>query len=163
MVRVLAVGIGKPGTGINKGTLHQEPDRVPYKKVSCSWQVAWVSAPMPSIAARRCRAVCRCAARWLVSISRTRAEILRCSCTASAWRASYCQSSSKTCVLCILFSPRARHVTRESPGTLERQAGAGLAVLKALTIVAQGGELNKDLHLTTFSVRSCLAPASRRA
>jgi len=57
------------------------------------------------------------------------------------------------------FLPQGGRVSRESPGTPEHQARAGLAVLKALTIVAQGGGLNKGLHLTTFSVRSCLAPA----
>jgi hypothetical protein len=58
------------------------------------------------------------------------------------------------------FLPQGGRVSRESPGTPEHQARAGLAVLKALTIVAQGGGPNKGLHLTAFSLRSCVAAAS---
>src|SRR5262249_53494476 len=72
--------------------------------------------------------------------------MLRCSCVARDWRASYCQSSSKTWVLCIHFSPMEGRVSREVPGTPEYQAGVGLAVLKALTIVAQGGRPHKSLQ-----------------
>src|SRR5262249_56786719 len=54
--------------------------------------------------------------------------------------------SSKTWVLCIRFSPMEERVSRELPGTPECQAGVGLAVLKALTIVAQGGRPNKGVQ-----------------
>src|SRR5262245_62595270 len=72
--------------------------------------------------------------------------MLRCSCEARDWRASYCQSSSKTWVLCIRFSPMEGRVSRELPGTPACQAGVGLAVLKALTIVAQGGRPHKSVQ-----------------
>jgi len=51
-------------------------------------------------------------------------------------------------------------VSRESSGTPECQAGVGLAVLKALTIVAQGGGPNKGLQPTpTASARAFAAAA----
>ena len=65
MVRILTIGIAKPRAGIDKGPLPLGYCGVVYRKVSWSCPVAWASAPIPSIVARRCRAVCRCAARWL--------------------------------------------------------------------------------------------------
>jgi hypothetical protein len=61
-----------------------------------------------------------------------------------------------------IFSPW-RSVSRGSPDIPECQEGIGLAMLPALTIVAQDGGPNKGLQATANSVRSSLAPAVRRA
>jgi len=161
MVRVFAIGKANHALDIDKARSHLALSLRYIQEASWSCR-SHGHPPNTFHRRRRCRAVCGCAARWLVSISRTRAEMLRCSCVARDWRASYCQSSSKTWVLCIFFSPLEGRVSRESSGTPECQAGVGLAVLKALTIVAQGGGPNKGLQPTpTASARASLRLLAR--
>ena len=100
MVRVEAIDVRKPGTGIDKGVRHQGHHRVYTKRLVGFARGLGISAN----AFHRGKALsCNLMVAYQMLCEHLPDEIRdsRCSRSASVCKASYCQSSSITCVLCI--------------------------------------------------------------